>query len=102
MLAYFITQVWQIRINVHFVNDEGNMLDCASIACIAALRHFRKPEVTVEGTEVTVVSATTTFLPYAEGSSVALPRRTRACFPRTQSLALLCDFRFFRRSVSLL
>ena len=67
MLAYVITQVWQIRINVHFVNDEGNMLDCASIACIAALRHFRKPEVTVEGTEVTVVSATTTVLPDSEG-----------------------------------
>lgn len=32
------------------------MLDAASIACIAALQHFRKPEVTVEGNEVTVVS----------------------------------------------
>lgn len=53
-----LVQVWQIRLDVHFLNDEGNMLDCASIACIAALQHFRKPEVTVEGTEVTVVSGT--------------------------------------------
>lgn len=49
-------QVWQIRLDVHCLNDEGNLLDCASVACVAALRHFRKPEVTIEGTEVTVVS----------------------------------------------
>lgn len=51
-----VTQVWQIRLDVHFVNDEGNLLDCASVACVAALRHFRKPEVSIEGTEVTIVS----------------------------------------------
>jgi exosome complex component RRP45 len=32
------------------------MLDCACLAGIVALRHFRKPEVEVEGDEVTVVS----------------------------------------------
>ena len=52
---YAMRKVWQIRIDVHFVNDEGNMLDCASIACMAGLLHFRRPEVTVEGTDVTVV-----------------------------------------------
>lgn len=41
---------------MHFLDDEGNMLDCASIAAITALRHFRRPDVTVIGEEVTVVS----------------------------------------------
>lgn len=33
------------------------MLDCACLAGIVALRHFRKPEVDVEGEEVTVASS---------------------------------------------
>ncbi|BGP14064.1 hypothetical protein JCM10213_002359 [Rhodosporidiobolus nylandii] len=47
-------KVWSIRIDVHFLSDEGNLLDCASIATIAALRHFRKPDVTVNGEEVVI------------------------------------------------
>lgn len=31
------------------------MLDCASIAAITALRHFRRPDVTVVGEDVTIV-----------------------------------------------
>ncbi|GAA5969999.1 hypothetical protein JCM11641_000227 [Rhodosporidiobolus odoratus] len=49
-------KVWHIRIDVHFLSDSGNMLDCASIAAIVALRHFRKPDVTVNGEEVTIHS----------------------------------------------
>jgi exosome complex component RRP45 len=49
-------QVWSIRVDVHFLDDEGNMIDCASIAVITALRHFRRPDVTVIGEEVTIVS----------------------------------------------
>lgn len=48
-------QVWSLRVDVHFLDDEGNMLDCASIAAMTALRHFRKPDVTVVGEEVTIV-----------------------------------------------
>lgn len=55
-LAHDKSQVWSIRVDVHFLDDEGNMLDCASIAAITALRHFRRPDVTVIGEEVTVVS----------------------------------------------
>lgn len=47
--------VWQIRLDVHFLDDEGNMLDAASIAAITALRHFRRPDVSVLGEEVTIV-----------------------------------------------
>jgi exosome complex component RRP45 len=49
-------QVWHLRLTIHFLADAGNMLDCACLAGIVALRHFRKPEVEVEGDEVTVVS----------------------------------------------
>lgn len=49
------SQVWSLRVDVHFLDDEGNMLDCASIAAMTALRHFRKPDVTVIGEEVTIV-----------------------------------------------
>ncbi|KAL8293246.1 hypothetical protein RQP46_000940 [Phenoliferia psychrophenolica] len=49
-------KVWSIRVDVHFLDDEGNMLDCASVAAITALRHFRRPDVTVIGEEVTVHS----------------------------------------------
>lgn len=54
-LASPVAQVWSLRIDVHFLDDEGNMLDCASIAAMTALRHFRKPDVTVVGEEVTIV-----------------------------------------------
>ncbi|GAA5871619.1 hypothetical protein JCM8547_007099 [Rhodosporidiobolus lusitaniae] len=49
-------KVWSIRVDVHFLDDEGNLLDCASIAAIVALRHFRKPDVTVNGEEVVIHS----------------------------------------------
>ena len=48
-------RVWHIRLTLHFLSDEGNLLDCACLAGIAALRHFRRPEVEVIGEEVTVV-----------------------------------------------
>ncbi|GAA6060546.1 hypothetical protein JCM10212_006910 [Sporobolomyces blumeae] len=51
-------KVWHVRVDVHFLNDAGNMLDCASIASITALRHFRKPDVTVNGEEITIHSMT--------------------------------------------
>jgi exosome complex component RRP45 len=48
-------QVWSIKLTLHFLSDSGNMLDCACLAGIAALRHFRKPDVEVVGDEVIVV-----------------------------------------------
>lgn len=63
-------QVWSIRVDVHFLDDEGNMLDCASIAAMTALRHFRKPDATVVGEEVTIVRLSLS-------PSLALPPRTQ-------------------------
>uniref|UniRef100_A0A3P9MA36 Exosome complex component RRP45 n=1 Tax=Oryzias latipes TaxID=8090 RepID=A0A3P9MA36_ORYLA len=48
-------KVWQIRVDVHMLNNDGNLMDASSIAAIAALCHFRRPDVAVQGEEVTVV-----------------------------------------------
>lgn len=50
------SQVWQIRLDMHLLNHDGNITDAASIAGIVALCHFRRPDVSVQGEEVTVVS----------------------------------------------
>ncbi|XP_064190921.1 exosome complex component RRP45 [Anguilla rostrata] len=47
-------KVWQIRVDVHVLNHEGNLMDAASIAAIAGLCHFRRPGVGIQGDEVTV------------------------------------------------
>ncbi|KAK1923167.1 ribosomal protein S5 domain 2-type protein [Papiliotrema laurentii] len=49
-------KVWQLRLTLHFLSDSGNLLNCASLAAMTALRHFRKPEVEVIGDEVIVHS----------------------------------------------
>ena len=48
-------QVWHIRLTIHCLADAGNLLDCACLAGIVALKHFRRPEVEVVGDEITVV-----------------------------------------------
>ncbi|KLO09684.1 ribosomal protein S5 domain 2-like protein [Schizopora paradoxa] len=45
-------RVWHLRLTLHFLADAGNMLDCACLAAVAALRHFRRPEVEVVGEDV--------------------------------------------------
>lgn len=41
------------------LNHNGNLMDAASIAAITALCHFRRPDVSVVGEEITVVSGRT-------------------------------------------
>lgn len=41
---------------MHLLNHDGNITDASSIAGIVALCHFRRPDVSVQGEEVTVVS----------------------------------------------
>ena len=45
---------WSIRVDLHVLSHDGNLLDTACFAVIAALRHFRKPETTIEGETLTV------------------------------------------------
>ena len=39
--------VWSVRVEVCVLNDDGNLIDACVLAAMAALRHFRRPEVTV-------------------------------------------------------
>jgi exosome complex component RRP45 len=43
-------------VDLHFFDHEGNLVDCACIAAVTALLHFRRPDVSVIGEEVTIVS----------------------------------------------
>ncbi|KAK6746143.1 hypothetical protein RB195_012325 [Necator americanus] len=41
-------EVWKLRVDVRILDDDGGLLDCASVAAVAALHHFRRPNVTVQ------------------------------------------------------
>ncbi|XP_039267266.2 exosome complex component RRP45-like [Styela clava] len=47
-------QAWNVSLHVQILSHDGNILDCASIASLAALAHFKRPDVSVIGKEVTV------------------------------------------------
>ncbi|KAJ1666578.1 3'-5'-exoribonuclease [Coemansia sp. RSA 1813] len=47
-------KVWNVRLDLHFLNHGGNLVDAASIAAIAALRHFRRPDVTIDGEQAII------------------------------------------------
>ncbi|CAL1602153.1 unnamed protein product [Knipowitschia caucasica] len=47
-------KVWQIRVDVHTLNHDGNLMDAATVAAITALCHFRRPDVSIQGEEITV------------------------------------------------
>ena len=40
--------------DIRILNHEGNVADCASIAGLAALAHFRRPDISLDGDKVTV------------------------------------------------
>ncbi|CAF2757517.1 unnamed protein product [Rotaria sp. Silwood2] len=49
--------VWSIKIDLTVLNNCGNILDCANIATLCSLYHFRLPEVSVHGSEIRVYSS---------------------------------------------
>lgn len=49
-------KVWHIQVDVTVLNHEGNLIETASISTLAALSHFRRPEVGVEDGNVIVYS----------------------------------------------
>lgn len=84
-------QVWHLRLTLHFLSDAGNLLDCASLAAMAALRHFRKPELEVLGDETIVVSCSCFRGLSAGAFPEAQPlRRPRKGFAHLQSLEPSC------------
>jgi exosome complex component RRP45 len=49
-------QVWTLRLEVVVLDDGGNCAAAAALAGLAALAHFRRPDVTLKGDKVTVRS----------------------------------------------
>lgn len=47
-------KVWHIRADIQFLNYDGGLIDASCIGVMTALQHYRKPDVTVRGTNVTV------------------------------------------------
>ncbi|KAH7681016.1 exosome complex component RRP45 protein [Dioscorea alata] len=41
--------VWAVRVDLHILDNGGNLIDAANIAALAALSTFRRPECTVGG-----------------------------------------------------
>lgn len=57
-------KVWNLRIDINIINHDGNLIDCASIAALAALMHFHRPDVTSTGEEIIIHPASEKdFLP---------------------------------------
>lgn len=54
-------QVWLVRVDLHLLNDDGNILDAFLLAAISALLHFRKPYVVIQGNDVVIVSPLDAF-----------------------------------------
>ncbi|CRK88343.1 CLUMA_CG002121, isoform A [Clunio marinus] len=42
-------KVWNLRVDIAVLNHEGNVMDCSCIAAVAALAHFKRPDVTTTG-----------------------------------------------------
>lgn len=45
---------WSVRADVHVLDFDGNLVDASCMAIMAALQHFRRPEVSVDGEDVTI------------------------------------------------
>ncbi|XP_050432794.1 exosome complex component RRP45-like [Adelges cooleyi] len=50
-------KVWKIKVDLSVLNMDGNTLGCCSIATLAALMHFRHPDVVSTGEKVIVYSS---------------------------------------------
>lgn len=74
-------QVWSIRVDVHVLDHDGNLIDAVSAAALASLIDYRRPDVTIseEGVKVVRPSSPSQFTPH----STALLRRTPFHWPCT-------------------
>lgn len=49
-------KVWSLRADVHVLDHDGGLIDACCLATLAALRHYRIPDTSVHGGELTVYS----------------------------------------------
>ncbi|XP_053978897.1 exosome complex component RRP45 isoform X2 [Hylaeus volcanicus] len=47
-------KAWNLRVDINIINHDGNLIDCASIATLAALSHFHRPDVTSTGEDIII------------------------------------------------
>jgi exosome complex component RRP45 len=47
-------QAWEVRVDIHVLNHEGNLIDAATLAALGALCHFKRPDVTLDGRDVII------------------------------------------------
>lgn len=47
-------KVWLIRVDINFLNYDGGFIDASCIGVMTALQHFRKPDVSIKGTEIVI------------------------------------------------
>jgi exosome complex component RRP45 len=47
-------KVWGVRCDLHVLDHQGNLWDACSLAALAGLLSFRRPDVTVSGDKITV------------------------------------------------
>jgi exosome complex component RRP45 len=48
------SKCFSLRVDIHILNHDGNLIDASCIAVVAALQHFRRPDVSIEGEDVVV------------------------------------------------
>ncbi|KAH8153069.1 uncharacterized protein LAJ45_02656 [Morchella importuna] len=49
---------WAVRVDVHFLHHDGGLIDASCIAAVAALQHYRRPDVSVDGEKVIIHTLT--------------------------------------------
>eukprot|EP00898_Chlorokybus_atmophyticus_P003711 jgi/Chlat1/4340/Chrsp29S04497 len=47
-------KVWSLRVDIHALDNGGNLTDCVMAAALAALMSFRRPEATLQGDRIIV------------------------------------------------
>lgn len=47
-------KVWRISADVNFLNYDGGLIDASCIGVMTALQHFRKPDVSISGSEIII------------------------------------------------
>lgn len=50
------SKCFHVRADLHVLDHDGNLVDASCLALVAALQHFRRPDVEVHGEDVTVFS----------------------------------------------
>jgi exosome complex component RRP45 len=48
------TKCFALRADIHILQHDGNLVDTSCLALVASLRHYRRPDVSVEGETVVV------------------------------------------------